>query len=187
MFDDAPVWALGLLIFCLRVCDVSIGTLRSLSIMQNRIPMAVLLGFLEVFVWVMAVSPVISRISTEPILAVAYAGGFAMGNAAGVWLERKLALGHVVVRVFTTSKGARLAADLRERGHVLTTFQGQGRNGPVTMLYITCTREHAREVVEVSLQDDPNAFYSIERSSGGIYGSDRDRRQWGGWLGGMRK
>jgi uncharacterized protein YebE (UPF0316 family) len=166
---DLPVWALALLIFCLRVCDVSLGTLRTLSVVQGRTALAVGLGFTEVLLWVVAVSQVIARVGTEPLLALAYAGGFATGNAAGIWLERKLAFGHVVVRIFSPV-GHAIAPALRAAGHVLTTFAGEGRDGPVTLLYVTTSRENAREIIDTALAHDPEAFYSVERSSAGIHG-----------------
>jgi uncharacterized protein YebE (UPF0316 family) len=184
---DWPVWALALLIYCLRVCDVSLGTLRSLSVVQGRTGVAACLGFVEVMLWVTAVSPTIARLGTEPILAVAYAGGFASGNAMGVFLERKLALGNVVVRIFSP-QGLDIAKQLRARGHVLTTFDGEGRDGRVTLLYVTCARELSSEIIEVALSHDATAFYSVERSSGGRHGRTRDGRGFGSWWNsGVRK
>ena len=50
-----------LLIFSARVCDVSLGTLRVLMVTQGRRTVAACLGFVEVLIWVAAVSRVIGN------------------------------------------------------------------------------------------------------------------------------
>jgi uncharacterized protein YebE (UPF0316 family) len=44
---DTPVWLLCLLIFVLRVCDVSLGTVRTVAIVKGHISLSVVLGFFE--------------------------------------------------------------------------------------------------------------------------------------------
>ncbi|MGB6001136.1 MAG: DUF5698 domain-containing protein, partial [Thermoanaerobaculia bacterium] len=78
-----PVWLLCILIFVLRICDVTLGTVRTVSIVKGYLTLAVVLGFFEVMIWILAVSQVISRINESIFLAIAFAGGFAAGNAVG--------------------------------------------------------------------------------------------------------
>ena len=85
---DAPVWVLALVVFGLRVCDVSMGTLRTLTIVQGRTALAITLGFFEVLLWILAVSQVIVQVKDEPVLAVAYAAGFACGNGVGQYMNQ---------------------------------------------------------------------------------------------------
>lgn len=42
-------------VFCLRVVDVSLGTLRLIMIARGRRQPAALLGFLEITIWIVAV------------------------------------------------------------------------------------------------------------------------------------
>ena len=87
---DLPAWALAGTIFLLRIIDVSLGTMRTITVVNGRLRLSVALGFFEVLVWVTAVSQVILRLRDHPILVLAYAAGFAAGNAVGILLERKL-------------------------------------------------------------------------------------------------
>jgi hypothetical protein len=102
---------------------------------------------------------VLPRLREEPLLALAYAGGFAAGNAAGILLERRLALGEVAVSLISPRSGDQVAEHLRRRGQRLTTFQGQGRDGPVTMIYITSSRRGLRPLLEEARVVDPHLFY----------------------------
>lgn len=91
-----------------RITDVSLGTLRTMNVMQGRRGVAWILGFCEILIWVFAVSKVIGNLQ-QPAYAIAYALGFATGNYVGMTFEKWIALGEQVVRVFTRA-GAQIAA-----------------------------------------------------------------------------
>jgi uncharacterized protein YebE (UPF0316 family) len=162
VLQNLPPWQLALVIFVIRVVDVSLGTLRTISVVQGRLLLSVALGFVEVLIWITALSQVIMGVSKNPILMVAYAGGFAMGNAAGIALERFLALGAVVVRMVSARSGPAIAADLRQGGYRVTTFQGEGRDGAVTLIYATCPRRRLRNVLDRARRTEPHIFYTVE-------------------------
>ncbi|MBN1944675.1 MAG: DUF2179 domain-containing protein [Bradymonadales bacterium] len=157
-----PIWALALVIFGLRICDVSLGTVRTIAVVQGLAYLAVPLGFLEVLIWVVAVAQVITRIDESLWLVLAYAGGYAAGNAVGILIERKLALGTVVVRMISSKAGESVANLLRGRKRRLTTFRGEGRDGPVTLIYTTCPRREVKELLEEARAADPTLFYAVE-------------------------
>ncbi len=169
MFDSAPIWALALVIFLLRIIDVSLGTLRTITVVHGRVPVSVLIGFFEVLIWVFAVSQVIAHLDRSAFLLMAYAAGFASGNAVGISLERRLALGTVVVRMITGGPGQDIAARLRLLGYDVTTFSGQGGDGARTLLFTACPRRELRQVVDLAGQLDDRLFYTVDRFSQATY------------------
>ena len=80
---------LGLLIFLARVVDVSLGTIRTIVIVQGKTLVAFVLGFIEVLIWITIVSTVVHRITETPVLVLFYALGFATGNVVGIIMERR--------------------------------------------------------------------------------------------------
>lgn len=165
ILQNAPVWVLAVAIFLLRVADVSLGTVRTISVVQGRTVLSVLLGFVEVLVWVYAVSEVINRLHEQPLLMFAYAGGFAAGNAVGIALDRRLALGVSVVRMITSHHGQQIADRLREGGQKVTTFEGRGRDGVRTLLYAVCLRRKVPQVVAWARDVDPNVVHVVEAAT----------------------
>ncbi len=159
---DLPTILLGVLIFLARVADVSMGTMRTISIVQGRTRIAFLLGFIEVSMWLVIISTVIHSISEKPILGVFYALGFSTGNVAGIILEKRIAFGHIIVRIISTQSGREIAEKIRQTGHAVTTFQGEGLTGPVTMLYVVCRRKEQTEVVQMVRSIEPDAFYTVD-------------------------
>src|SRR3989304_8159894 len=57
--ETLPIWFLAGLIFSLRIFDVSLSTMRTISVVTGRIRFSVFLGFVEILVWVTAISQVI--------------------------------------------------------------------------------------------------------------------------------
>jgi uncharacterized protein YebE (UPF0316 family) len=151
----------GLFIFFARIVDVSIGTVRTIVTVQGRTRLAFVLGFFEVTLWVTIISAIVKQIYTAPVLAVFYGLGFATGNVAGIAIERKIALGHVALHAFTRRAGEAMAARLREAGQAVTTFEGEGRDGPVKEILVVCRRKNVKQVLELIKMDDPDAFYII--------------------------
>src|SRR5687767_11145852 len=121
--------ALGaLLIFLLRIGDVSIGTLRTIYMVRGDRLRAVPLAFLESGIWVIAISRIIQQVD-EPLNMLAYAAGFATGTMVGITLERWIASGWIVVRVIGQTAGGRLIEEVRARHFGVTVLPGVGREG----------------------------------------------------------
>jgi uncharacterized protein YebE (UPF0316 family) len=160
--DALPVWVIGILIFLLRIVDVSIGTLRTILMVQGYARFAVFLGFFEVLVWVVAVAQVVARIDASPWLAPFYAGGFSAGVAVGLMIERKLALGRFVIRIFSHSRTQEIVHAIRGKGNVLATFRGDTPDGPVNLLFVSARGERVHDVVDAARAVDPKMFYTVE-------------------------
>ena len=156
-----PVLA-ALVIFTLRIIDVSLGTLRTISVVQGRVKLSVLLGFFETFVWLTAVAQALMGIEKNPLLMLAYCGGFAAGNAVGIQIERKIAMGIVVIRMFSSQAGGAIASALSIAGWHPTTFQGIGADGPNTMIFVIAPRRRTNELLETARGVDPHIYYSVD-------------------------
>ena len=138
---ELPIWVIFLAGFLSRVVDVSLGTIRTISVVNGRLTLSVVLGFFEVILWGVAVAQVVTQLRDHPILLLAYAGGFAVGNAVGITLEKTMALGMCMLRMISSSKSEEIVDRLRGMGHGVTTFLGSGRNGPRTLIYTLCKRK----------------------------------------------
>lgn len=155
----APV--LGpILIFFMRIADVSLATVRMLLILRNQKVLAPIIGFFEVLIWIFAAGVAIQHLES-PLHLLGYAGGFAAGNWVGLWLEGKMALGLAALQVFTPSHGPEVAETLREIGHGVTQFDGKGKSGPVSVVYSVVKRKDAREAMAVVHALDEDAFITV--------------------------
>ncbi len=154
----------GIIIFVARICDVSIGTVRTIAIIQGRTVLAFFLGFMEIIIWITVAGAVINDINKTPVLVLFYALGYATGNVVGIIVERKLAFGMIILRVITVKKGKEMAERLRKTGQPVTTFIGEGMQGPVMELYVACRRRDLRWLLPIVKEEEPNAFYITEQA-----------------------
>jgi len=150
-----------ILIFFLRITDVSMATVRVLLIVRNAKWVVPLIGFFEVSIWVFAVSAVVQNL-TSPWHVIGYAGGFATGNYVGMLLEERMALGLATVRTMVKSGGAELAGTLRELGFAVTEMAGRGRDGEVEVLYSVIPRRQVAKYVHTVDHDAPTSFVVVD-------------------------
>ena len=91
---------LPILIFLARIVDVTFGTIRIIFVSRGMKWLAPIFGFFEIMIWLFAIGQVFSNL-TNITYYVAYAGGFACGNFVGIWIEEKMAIGTLIVRIIT--------------------------------------------------------------------------------------
>ncbi len=154
----------GFIVFVARICDVSIGTVRTIVTVQGRTAIAFCLAVFEISIWITIVSTVIHQVKDNPVLIAFYAFGYATGNVVGIMVERKIAFGTTILRIITRTSGSEIAAFLREKGQPVTIFHGEGMHSPVYMLYIACRRRDLKWILPEVRQIDPNLFYVIEQA-----------------------
>jgi uncharacterized protein YebE (UPF0316 family) len=161
---DFYTWVgLPLLIFAARVIDVSLGTLRIIFVSRGQRHIAPLLGFVEVFIWIVVVSQITRRAENLPAY-LGYAAGFAAGNYVGMWIESRLAMGTLVVRTILSQGGELVAGLLHMSGFGATSVAGQGLNGPVQLVYTIIQRKDLPRVIELIHQANPKAFLTVEEA-----------------------
>ncbi|MEN3184514.1 MAG: DUF2179 domain-containing protein [Atribacterota bacterium] len=152
---------LPLIVFASRVGDVSLGTMRIILTARGKRNLAPLLGFLEVLIWIVVVSRLITYTRT-PFAFLGYAAGFALGNFVGIYIEEWFAIGYVTVRVILQKRGEELFAALRKEGFGVTIFDGWGTQGPVQLIFTVVRRKDLRRVVSIIQSISPTSFFSVE-------------------------
>lgn len=161
---DPAVFVTGLAIFVARIFDVSIGTVRTIVTVQGRTVIAFFLAVFEVTIWITVVSAVITQVKDVPVLVIFYSLGYATGNVVGILVEKRLAFGMIILKVFSLTSGKEIAKAFRDRGQPVTTFVGEGKDGPVLELYLACRRRDLKWMIPQVYKIDKDAFYVIEQA-----------------------
>ena len=159
---------IALMIFCLRIVDVSIGTVRVIySIRGNRF-VAAGLGIVESTVWVLAISKAIKYVD-RPISIAGWAIGFGVGTLLGITIERWIASGFVLVRTIT-GNAEPLRTALVGEGFGATVLEGKGRDGAVEIVFVVAPRRRAKEIMQLVQRMDADAFITVESINHAIGG-----------------
>jgi len=151
----------ALMIFGLRICDVSVGTVRMMYTLRGNRPVSLVLGFVESSIFIFAVSGVLSG-PRDPVKMLAYAAGFATGTLVGVTIEGLIASGWVLMRVISRHRSDEITAQLRAVDFGGTRVRGEGREGEVSILFVVLPRRRAKTAVQIIQSTDPEAFVTFE-------------------------
>jgi uncharacterized protein YebE (UPF0316 family) len=164
------VWNLvlgGLVIFALRVLSVAMGTVRTLLTVRGLRLISAIMGFIEVLIFVLAISQVLTDISNIWNV-LGYCGGFAVGTIVGMALEDRLAVGFAVVQVISSAKWPEIVQALRSGGYGATKVIGEGKDGPLGIVYTVVRRKEVKDVVRICEQLDQQSFITVEEA-GRVY------------------
>lgn len=116
-----------------RTIDVSLGTLRTVFVVQGRRGLA----------W----SPMPSGMSPATRWGSPGSAGWHLAIKSSVCLPRK---------------AARIATQLRSEGFRAVIFSGQDENGPIEMLFLEIPRKKTSDVTLFIREIDPDCCYTID-------------------------
>lgn len=151
-----------LLIFGLRIVDVSLSTVRILLSVQGHRRVVPFIGLAEVSVWLFAAGNAMRHLDSGWHV-LGYATGFATGTMVGLWIEGRLGLGYTTLRVISRTGGEALADALRGLGFGATEFAARGREGPVEVIYLVVPRRETERVLQEIDRYDRTAFITVEQ------------------------
>lgn len=153
-------------IFLLRLLDQTLGTLRMLYVNKGKPTFGAALGFIESAIWVVAISQVIKDLD-DPFLVVGYALGFASGTIVGSYIESSIAIGDVVIRIFSPKDddSQLVAQKLRSEGFGVTIISGEGMDGEVSIAWCVAPRKKAKQVLNIVSEINPDAYVTTESTS----------------------
>jgi uncharacterized protein YebE (UPF0316 family) len=153
-------YLLSLLIFLARVADVSLGTFRTIAVFRGQKLLAACIGFFETMIWLVAAGQVLTHLDRW-YLAVAYAGGFSVGNFVGIWIEGRFAIGLELVRCISFSRDI-LAQKIRTEGfQVISTDGDMGSEIPVEVMYMVEKRRNIPKLIKLIKAFDSTAIYTV--------------------------
>jgi uncharacterized protein YebE (UPF0316 family) len=153
---------IALLIFAMRIADVSIGTIRTIYTIRGQRTVAMLLGILESGIWILAISKAVALMQQNPWAMVGWAFGFGSGTYVGITVERWLAAGTIIMRVISLDKPCELRDALLNEHAGVTRLPGEGRSGEVNVLFVIAPRRRGDALIALVQRIDPDAFITID-------------------------
>lgn len=159
--DLIPAAYVPFFIFFARIIDVSIGTIRIMFVSKGYRGKAAFLSFIEVFIWIIIVVQIFQNLDNW-LNYLAFAGGFAAGTYVGMLIEEKMKMGLQIFRIITTKDSNTLFNKLKEADFRVTTIDGEGKTGPVKIIFTVAKRKRWKELSGLISTYAPDSFYSVE-------------------------
>ena len=155
------VWLMAAGIFCMRISDMTLDTIRIMFVVRGRKKVAWWLGFFQALIFVVAISTVLANL-TNPINIIGYAAGFATGNVIGMLIEERLAVGHIHLTIMSPLRGAKIGELLRICGFGVSELSARGRDGMVAILHCNVLRKDLGTAETIILEADPDAIVTAQ-------------------------
>jgi uncharacterized protein YebE (UPF0316 family) len=153
----------AILIAVMRICDVSIGTMRTIFVVQGKKYFAGFAGFFEVLIWIFAMRFIMQHLDHIPNL-FGYAAGFALGNIIGISIEQKIGLGYIQLNVISRHYTDDIAAQLRKSRFGVTIVPGEGGAGGISIIVLIAPRKFQKKIVNLIESIDPKSFITVNHS-----------------------
>jgi uncharacterized protein YebE (UPF0316 family) len=163
----------AVIIMCMRIADVSLGTFRTLLVVQGRKYFAALTGFFEVLIWIFAMRYIVQHMDNT-INLIGYAVGFALGNIMGITLEQRVALGYAQINIVSLHHTDDIAMKLRSSKFGVTILPAEGGSGGVSILIVIAKRRFQKDIMKIVESVDKHAFITVQQSRpyrGFVHGS----------------
>ncbi len=151
-------------IFCARIVDVSLGTIRTVFTVKGHNFFASLIGFIEICIWFTIVREALNTDVTSIWIMISYAGGYATGTFIGGKLSNKLIKTNFTVQVITDE--LELASLLRKEGYAVTIINAYGKTQDKDkfMLYIEIKNRSFTNLQNFIKKHDNKAFIVVNET-----------------------
>jgi uncharacterized protein YebE (UPF0316 family) len=163
----------GVVIMILRIADVTLGTFRTILVVNAKKYHAAITGFFEVLIWIFAMRYIVRHMD-ETLNLFGYALGFGIENLLGITLEEKVALGYVQLNIISRYYTDQIANKLRLSKYGTTILPAEGGSGGISILVVIIRRKDLKAVQRIIDEIDPKAFVTVQHSRpyrGFIHGS----------------
>ena len=160
-FLSEPIYVY-FIIFFVKIIEVTMATIRIVLVTKGERIKGAMIGLVEVVIWALLVSKVLSNLTEDPFKLIVYALGFSIGTFSGSFFEQKLGFGSVRIEIIVKeSSGKQLAKAIRTKGFAVTEVIGQGMSHPRSVLIMHIKRKRSTEVVEAIKQLEQDAVITI--------------------------
>ena len=152
-------------IFFVRIIDVTLGTIRTVYTVKDKILASAVIGFFEVLVWFLIAAEALE--TTDNILIpIFYSLGFATGTYIGGYISRKMINGNLHLEIITQKGSKQWLNELRENGFAVSVINinKRGNENDKYMFLMEIESKDLNKVYNIIKKHDKNAFVIVNES-----------------------
>ena len=148
LLNALPPIVMCIIVALAKICEISVQSLKTVLMVKGQRVYASLLGFLEVLIWGLVISAVITTLGDDMWLLLFYCVGYASGLYLGSLLEEKLALGTVNLQIIANPKHTEeIEQYLHERGNGYLVLNGHGAHTESNLIIIVVRRKQSKKML----------------------------------------
>ena len=164
--DSMSILFLCIKIFLVRIVDVTLGTLRTIITVKDKILLASIIGFFEVLVWFLIAKEALDTNNNSIFVGIFYALGFATGTYIGGKISRRVIKGNLSVQVITTNASNKWLKVLRENGFAVSVMDIRQKDEEPDkyMFFLEINNSDFDKLHKIIKKYDPKAFIVVNES-----------------------
>lgn len=158
------LYLLCLEIFLARICDVTIGTIRTIMTVKGKNLLATILAFFEVTIWFVMVKDALTSEYNSILIVLSYALGYATGTYLGGYISSfiKSKLG---IQIIIDEDDKKLIDLLRQHGFAVTVTNVEGYNKEKKyMLLLEIESKRFKELEGIVHQNNNKIFMTVNET-----------------------
>ena len=156
---------LCLAVFCARIVDTSLATVRTVMVVKDRTMLAFVFAFFEVFVWFMIVREALTSVDNVLLLAIAYSAGYACGVMVGMYITDRFIVSNVSVNIVVKQKKEVVDALVNHNFAVsVNRIKGKDLISNKYMIFVATTSKRIDELKSIITEIDDHAFIVVSEN-----------------------
>lgn len=144
-------------IFCARIVDVTLGTLRTVLFVRGKSLPSFVIAFFEVLIWFYTTRIVLKTEESTFLIAIFYALGYATGTYIGSKISKKIK-SVVGVQVVVKKNKNNLINKLRSINYGISVIPMKDKND---LLLIEINNNKLNELMDIIKEYDEDAFVTV--------------------------
>jgi len=165
------IFYLCIKILITRIIDVTLGTLRTIITVKDKILLASIIGFFEVLIWFLIAKEALEK-SNSILIGIFYAPGFAAGTYIGGIISRKIIKSHLEVQIITDKMTQDQVDELRKEGFAISIMNINVKKGKPDkfMMLLEINNKDLLKLQKLVKIHDKEAFIIVNESKQVING-----------------
>ena len=157
---------LYLKIFFGKMVDVTLSTLVTIYIVKNKRLLATIIGFIDVFIWLLVVNEALNNSVNSLSVALSYSLGYAFGTYSGSLLSNLINNDIVNVQIVTKNENNIITNKLKESKFSASMIEciGIHKEDKKFIIYATIKHKDLNNFKEMIRNLDNNAFLMVSDS-----------------------
>lgn len=119
------LYLLCLEIIFARVCDVSIGTVRTIMTVRGKNLLATIFGFIEITIWFIMVKDALTSEYNSVLIVLSYALGYAIGTYVGGFISKYIKT-KLCIQIVIDKEDQYIINMIRDAGFAVTVMNVSG-------------------------------------------------------------
>lgn len=156
---------LCLAVFCARIIDTSLATIRTVMVVKDRTILAFIFAFFEVFVWFLIVRQALTSVENVLLLAIAYSAGYACGVMVGMYITDRFIVSNISVNIVVKQKKEIVNALIEHNFAVsVSRIKGKDLISNKYMIFVATTSKRVDELKKIVTEIDDHAFIVVSEN-----------------------